>query len=263
MRIAVVREVSRRIGECELTHLARRAIDVDLARMQHRLYLEALSSLGCKVVMLPEEPDLPDAVFVEDAAVVLDEIAVIARPGAPSRRPEVESIACALKAYRDLAFILDPGTLDGGDVLCLDREIFIGLSGRTNSDGAQQLSAIAGPLGCAVKTVPVRGFLHLKSAVTRVAPNALVINPGRIDAAVFGPREILRVSPDEPNGANSLLVGDRVIFPAACPKTARRLEQRGISLWRIDVSELAKAEGGVTCCSLIFEEKPQPQRRAG
>jgi dimethylargininase len=252
MRIAITREVSLSIGRCELTHLAREAIDVELARVQHRQYEACLAALGCQIHRLPPEPELPDAVFVEDMALVLDELAIITRPGADSRRPETRSVAQALASYRRLAYIEAPGTLDGGDVLRIGQTLWVGLSGRSNPAGMEQMRAWLAPLGYSVRGVPVNGCLHLKSAVTQVARNTLLINPAWVDASAWGPMNLIEVDPSEPFAANALLVGESVVYPAAYPATRRRLEERGIPVRLVDVSELGKAEGGVTCCSVIF-----------
>lgn len=251
MIIAITREISPAINECELTHLAREPIDLAAARAQHRQYIEALRQLDCEVLELPPEPELPDSVFVEDTAVVLDEAAIITRPGAPSRRPETESVARALAPYRRLLHITAPGTIDGGDVLRAGRSIFIGLSSRSNQAGIEQMAALLAPFGYSVTGVRLSGCLHLKSAVTQVAPDTLLINPRQTDAAVFSEFELIEVDESEPAGANALLVNEAVIYPSHFPATRRKLEERGLRVITVEASELAKAEGGVTCCSLL------------
>jgi dimethylargininase len=251
--VAITRDVSPSIRNCELTHIEREPIDVDRARSQHREYEECLAKLGCKVVSLPAEPELPDSVFVEDTALVLDELAVIMRPGAASRRPETGSIAKALSAYRELSYIEEPGTIDGGDVLGIGKAIFVGLSYRSNAAGIEQLRRIVAPLGYRVEGVSVAGCLHLKTAVTQVAGDTLLINRACIDSGVFPKMRLIEVAPTEPSGANALLVNDRVVYPAAFPLTLGRLRERGLDVSVVDASELAKAEAGVTCCSLIFQ----------
>ena len=252
MHIAITRGVSPNIGRCELTHLSRAAISVDLARVQHRQYENCLSALGCEILSLPAETSLPDSVFVEDTAVVLDELAVITRPGTDSRKPETRSIAETLTPFRSLFFIEPPGTIDGGDVLRIGREIFVGASSRSNQAGIEQMRALLAPFGYSVESVQVKGCLHLKSAVTQVAENTLLVNRGWVDPGVFGPVDIIDVDPTESYGANALLVGETVVYSAAYPNTRARLEDRSIRVEPVDVSELAKAEGAVTCCSLIF-----------
>lgn len=253
MLIAITREVSPNIGSCELTHLAREVIDVNVARVQHRQYEDCLAALGCEVHRLSGQPELPDSVFVEDTAVVLDELAIITRPGADSRKPETRSIAKALKPYRRLSYIESPGTMDGGDVLTIGKMLFVGLSRRSNQAGIEQMRALLDPFGYTVQGVQVSGCLHLKSAVTQVAKNTLLINRTWVDAGAFEHMNLIDVDPSEPFGANALLVGETVVYPSAYPHTRRRLEDHGISVRVVDVSELAKAEGGVTCCSLVFK----------
>ncbi len=253
MLVALTREVSPQLGRCELTHLSRQAIDPALAAAQHRRYENCLTRLGCEVRRLPAIPDLPDAVFVEDTCVVLDELAVITHPGAESRRPETQTVAEAVRAFRVLRFIEPPATLDGGDVLCLGERIFVGLSSRTSAAGIDQLRSLLTPHGYAVTAVNVAGCLHLKSAVTRVGDETLLVNRSLIDPGIFGLWKIIDVDPSEPAGANALLVNGAVIYPAAYPRTCEQLAMHGIRVELVDVSELGKAEGGVTCCSLLVD----------
>ena len=253
MLIAVTRAVSPTLAECELTHLPRDPIDVAKAITEHERYEAALRSLGARVVRAPEEPTLPDAVFVEDTALVLDEVAIITRPGAPSRRPEIESMASVLSAYRSVQRIQPPGMLDGGDVLQVGRTIHVGLSSRTNRDGIAQLGTLVSDWGYEVIPVPVKGCLHLKSAVTHVADNLLLMNDRWVSPECFASMEVVIVAPQEPDAANALLIGGTVIYPTHHPETARRLERAGVRLEAVPCGELAKAEGGVTCCSVVFE----------
>jgi dimethylargininase len=252
-RIALVRAVSDSIVDCELTHLERTSIDAARARDQHAEYCAALRAAGCEVVEVPALHDHPDAVFVEDCAVVVDGLAVITRPGAASRRGEVESVASVLARYRPLARIVEPATLDGGDVLRIGRTLFVGMTPRTNAEGIAQLRALLAPHGDAVVAVPVKGCLHLKTGVTEVAPGVVLINPEWIDPTPFAGLTRIEVDPDEPMAANALRLGDRVIYPDAFPRTAARLAARGVVLARVPADELGKAEGGVTCCSIVFE----------
>jgi dimethylargininase len=252
-RIALTRGVSPSLARCELTHRPREPISLDRARAQHHAYEDALRSIGCEVRRLPPEPELPDAVFVEDAAVVFDELAVVTRPGAPSRRGEVASVAETLASYRTLRAIESPATLDGGDVLVVGRSVFVGLSTRTNEQGALQLTAALGRHGYTVRPLTVRSCLHLKTAVTRVGPATVLLNPDWVDARAFDSFERIEVHPEEPWAANALAVGGSVVYPAAFPRTRERLVRRGLDVRDVDLSELAKAEGGVTCCSLVLE----------
>ena len=252
-RIAITRGVSPAIEHCELVHQERRPIDVARAMRQHRRYEEALAALGCRVETLPADPELADSVFVEDACVVLDEVAVITRPGAESRRPETAPIARALAPYRPLVSIAPPGTLDGGDVLRIGRTLYVGLSDRSNQAAIDQLSRALAPYGYAVRGVAVRGCLHLKSAVTAVDDETVLVNPEWVDAVVFTGTRAIEIDPREPGAANVLRIGERVIYPASFPATRRRLAAAGVDVVEVDVSELQKAEGAVTCCSLVFE----------
>jgi len=244
--------VSPAIGRCELSYLGREPIDVALAERQHLAYERCLADLGCAVTSLPSEPALPDSVFVEDTAIVLDELAVVTRPGAVSRRPETASVAAALAPWRALLHLGPPGTLDGGDVLVVGRRIFVGRSLRSDEAGCGQLRDLLGPRGYAVVPVPVRGCLHLKSAVTALPGDRLLANRSWVDVTAFAGLGIIDVDPAEPHAANALRIGDSVVFPAAFERTRRRLEGAGIRVVTVDVSELARAEGAVTCCSLVF-----------
>jgi dimethylargininase len=254
MRIAITRPVSSSLGECLLTFQKRDPIDLDLARQQHHAYEECLEALGCRVERLPAEPDMPDAVFVEDAAVVLDDVAVLMHPGAEARRLEVSTVAQKLRSYRQLLRIEPPGTVDGGDVLRVGRRIFVGRSTRTNDEGFSQMRSLLEPHGYDVTAVEIEQCLHLKSAVTQVADHALLIDTKWVNPAVFEGFDWIEADPAEYHAANALLIGQTVIYPSAHPSTRRRLEQAGIEVRSVDISELAKAEGGVTCCSLIFTE---------
>jgi len=249
--VAITREVSPGIGECELTHLARESIDVGKARLQHRRYEQCLADLGCTIHRLPAEASLPDSVFVEDTAVVLEEVAVIMHPGAKTRRGETKSVAEVLGGYRRLCHIETPGTMDGGDVLRVGRKLYVGLSSRSNTAGVEQLRSYVSGYGYEVKGLEVEGCLHLKSAVTQVGTGTLLVNRGWVDEKAFERMELVDVAASEPMGANALLVGETVVYPQAYGETRRRLEERGLEVVAVDVSELAKAEGGVTCCSLI------------
>ncbi len=252
-RVAITREISPSIARCELTHLERRPIDLQTARAQHRAYEAALAVLGCQVQRLPAEPDLPDAVFVEDAAVVLDDLAILMRPGAASRRPETASVARALEPFRELVYIEAPATIDGGDVLVVGRTLYVGRSTRTNAAALDALRALVEPRGYRVAAVDVRGALHLKSGATRVDDTAILANPGWVDVTAFAGLEVIEVDPAEPSGGNALRVGDTVLYPAEHPRTRQRLEAHGVRTVALEAGELAKAEGGLTCCSLIFE----------
>jgi dimethylargininase len=253
MRLALTRDVSPALARCELTHLPRQPIDVERARHQHQRYQACLAELGCEVVCLPAEAELPDSVFVEDMAVVLDELAILTHPGAASRQPELDSIAVELAPHRTLVRIEPPATLDGGDVLRIGRTLYVGLSNRSGAQAVEQLARILAAYGYTVRGVPVTGCLHLKSAVSLVAENTVLLNPGWVSGEAFAALERIEVDPSEPFAANALWIDSMIVYPAACQRTRQRLQQRGLGVIPVDVSELAKAEGGVTCCSLILD----------
>jgi dimethylargininase len=253
MLVALTRAVPQSITRCELTHLDRIPIDVELARKQHQAYEAALADAGCRIERLPAADELPDSVFVEDTAIVVDEVAVITRPGAESRRPETASVVDALRNYRELLFIKPMAILDGGDVLRIGRKVFVGQSTRTNEEGFRQLATALTPFGYSVQAVTPRGCLHLKSAVTAFSDDGLVINPEWVDASMFKGTQVITVDPSEPAAANVLRIGDVVLCATAFPRTAQRLRDAGVNVRMVDVSELAKAEGALTCCSVIVE----------
>lgn len=252
--IAITRDVSSSLAGCELSFVPRSPIDIGRASAQHEAYREALRSLGCAVVALPAQDAMPDAVFVEDVALVFDEVAMMTRPGAESRRGEGASVADMLARYRTLYAIESPGTLDGGDVLRVGRRVFVGQAARSNAEGIAQLRAVLAPHGYEVTAVPTRECLHLKSAATLVADGVLLVQPEWVDVAVFDGYTCIEVDPEEEHAANALRIGDSVIHPACFPKTQERLRQAGIDVVPVDISELQKAEGAVTCCSLVFAD---------
>ena len=250
--IAITREVSASFADCELSFVPRTGIDLAVARRQHGEYCELLARLGCRVLALPQQAQMPDAVFVEDTAVVTDEVAVMTRPGAPSRRDEGAGIAAVLGDYRPLHAIEAPGTLDGGDVLRIGRRVFVGESARTNGSGIAQLRAILAPHGYTVRGVPTRDCLHLKSAVTALDDDSVLLQPAWVDRDPFADYRIVEVDPAEAHAANVLRIGARVVSPACFPRTHVRIRAAGVEVFPVDVSELQKAEGAVTCCSLVF-----------
>jgi dimethylargininase len=253
MRLAITRDLSPRFNECELTHLDRMPIDIQVARSQHHEYVQALKELGYAVLELPAESDLPDSVFVEDTAVILPETALITQPGANSRKPETESIARALGPYRELVYIESPGSVDGGDVLVLGKTIYVGLSTRSNQAAVDQMNQLLGKYGYKSIGIETHDCLHLKTAITRVDEKTLLINRKWVDVENFEGFDLIDIDESEPFAANCLPVGDAIIFPIAFPKTSAKLRSRGYNLRLVMVDELAKAEGAVTCCSLIVE----------
>ena len=256
MARAFTRALSPRIAECALTHLDRRPIDPERAARQHAAYESALEEAGLEIVRLPELSDDPDAVFVEDTAILLGRHAVITRPGAASRVGEVDSTADGLAPYFTV-HRLAAGTLDGGDVLKIGTTLYVGLSSRTNAEGAEALRMVAEPFGYEVATVEPAQCLHLKTAVTFVGEDdtgtlRILVNPNWVDPGLFAGVEPITVA--EPSAANALRVGGRLILPAGNPRTAEDLRALGFDVVELDVSELQKAEAGVTCMSLIDED---------
>jgi dimethylargininase len=252
-RIAFTRAVPASITRCELTHLAREPIDAGRAAAQHDAYEAALAAHAYEVRRLPPLDAQPDAVFVEDAAIVLDDVAVVTRPGAASRRGEIPSVEAALAPLRELRHIAAPGTVDGGDVLRVGGRVWVGRSSRTDERGSRQLRELLTPLGYEVREVHFTGCLHLKTAVTAVADDLVVVNPRWVDPATFSPLRHVTVDPGEPFAANALRLGDTVFVSAGAPRTMATLRDAGISADTLDMSELAKAEGGLTCCSLLID----------
>lgn len=255
MLTAITRGVSPAIVNCELTFVQRAPINLKKAIEQHAEYERALQHFGARVVSLPAEPSLPDSMFVEDPALVLNELAVIFPLGTESRRAETESLAKALAPYRELKYVRLPGTMEGGDLLRVGRRIFAGLSKRTTAEGIRQLQAIVEPHGYQVTPVPVTGCLHLKSAMTSLGENILLANRAWFDATCMAGFEWVDVAAEEPHAANTLAFRNTVILPASFPLTRARIEARGFEVMPLDISELQKAESGLTCSSLLFDAK--------
>lgn len=249
--IAITRAVSPRINECELTYADREPIDPARARAEHATYEAWLETQGLKIVRAKEAPDNPDGVFVEDTAIVLDEVAVITRPGAESRRSETESVASVLKPYRELKHIVAPATIDGGDVLRHGKRIYVGLSTRTSDTVLDQLGPIVDPLGYRIDLVPLKRCLHLKSAATLISDDTILYNPACVHDEAFHHVRMLEVDPSEPGAANVLRVNDRLLISASCPRTAEMLMREGFVVDFLQYDELEKAEAGVTCCSIL------------
>ena len=253
--VAITRTVSAGLAACELTFQARVPMDLELARAQHADYERTLAAAGYRVERLDADESMPDSVFVEDMAIVFDELAILTRPGADSRRGELPAIAAALAAYRPLQEIQPPASIDGGDVLVAGRTVYLGRSTRTNDAAATQMRRILGPFGYTVVQTEVREVLHLKSAVTVLGDDRLLVNRQWIDAAAFSGFTLVDVAPEEPSAANVLRLADRVLVAKAYPRTADRIAALGLRIEIVDASELAKAEGALTCCSLIVPDR--------
>lgn len=252
MLTAITRGVSPRMDNCELTYLSRERIEVEKARRQQKAYEQFLVDNGVRVLPLPAEPELPDAVFVEDTAVVVDEVAVIPTMGAASRQPEVESTARTLKSFRPLEFINGGGTLEGGDVMRIGRTLYVGVSSRTNRDGIAQLQNILRPFDYQVKPVGVTGCLHLKTGCTYLGKETVLANSAWVDTAALDGFDVIEVPAGESWAGNALTVNGVALLPASCPQTVQMLRRRGFDVRTIDVSEFGKAEGSLTCLSIIF-----------
>jgi len=250
--IALLREVSPALAACELSFLERAPIDVERARAQHARYAAVLTELGVGIEWLEPLRENADAVFVEDTAVVLPEVAVITRPGVASRRNEVESVAAGIAGHRPLERIVAPGTLEGGDVVRIGRNLYVGASARSNAAGIEQLRAALAPFGYRVAGVAMRDCLHLKSAATFIPPDILVVNPAWADPGVFDARVVVEVDGGEAFAANTLTVKGMTLVSAAFSRTEARLRAAGVATRALDVSELQKAEAALTCMSLML-----------
>jgi len=250
--MVITRAVGAAIADCELTFLEREPIDPVAAARQHEGYCAALRDAGATVVVLPAEDHLPDAVFVEDVAVVLDEVAIVARPGVEIRRREVSALAHVLAGHRPTVQVEAPATLEGGDVLRVGREVFVGMSSRTNRAGFDQLSELLHPHGYRTSPVAVHGCLHLKTAVTALSQDTLLINPRWIDTGPLSRFRHLEVPEAEPFAANSLTLNGVVHLSARSARTRERVDQAGYTTRSLDIRELEKAEAGLTCMSLVF-----------
>ncbi len=252
MLLAITRPVSASLECCELTFLAREPIDVALARRQHAAYEAALERLGATLLRLPAADDLPDAVFVEDTAIVLDELAIVPIMGAESRRPETASVEPVLRRYRPVHHLSPPATLDGGDVMLAERRLYVGRTARSNGAAIDQLRSMLGPNGYEIVPVVPTGCLHLKSACTYLGRRTVLVNPKWIDPSCFADLEVLAVAPTEPFAANAVEVGGVLLFPSDFPETLAKLRAAGFKVVTVDTSELRKAESAMTCMSLLL-----------
>jgi dimethylargininase len=246
----LVRPPSSRLAEGIVTHISRTTVDVELARAQHATYAKALAASGWQVEQVPVAEDCPDSVFVEDAVVVCDDLAVLTRPGAPPRRPEVDGVAQAMAPLGlRTARIEAPGTLDGGDVLQAGATVYVGRGGRTNGEGIRQLRALLAPLGRTVVGVPLGEVLHLKSAVTALPDGTFLLLPDLVPAGLF---PAVRPVTEESGCHVVPLGGDRVLIAASAPRTAAFLDDLGFTPVVVDISEFEKLEGCVTCLSVLL-----------
>jgi len=252
MLIAITRPTGEELLDCELTHIDRVPIDVERALVQHDDYLDVLRSLHVEVIEAPRLPDHPDAVFVEDTALVLPEVAVLLRPGAQSRHGEVPSMAAVLANYRDCVAMDAPATLDGGDVIVFGKRILVGETTRSSEVGIHALGDLVAPFGYSVEGVPVRDVLHLKSAATVIDEETLIVYPSQVELGFLGIR-LLEAHPAEPHGANVVRIGDTLLADASAPHTIAMLRRLGEDVVEVGVDEFAKAEGAISCKGVIFE----------
>ncbi len=252
MKYALVRGIPASFDQCIKPENDQRPIDVALARQQHRRYCEILSELGWTVLLLPPDDRYPDGPFTEDTAVVAGKAALITRPGAASRRGEVEATAEILGCFLDLTRMTAPATLEGGDVLCMGDKIFVGRTARTNDPGIDALTRWADPSRTVV-AVDVEGALHLKSVVNALGDATVVLSGDGVDPAAFSEYKVLKVPEKEAARLSFLAIGDKVLLPADCPETARLFRQKGFTPILLDISEIRKAQAGLTCMSVLFE----------
>lgn len=255
MLTAITRKVGPDLQDCELTYIPRQEINIKKANEQHQSYEELLRSFGANVISLPAESGHPDAVFVEDPTVVLDEVAVITTMGSDSRKGEVESLLSTLSQFRTLEFLTSPANFEGGDVLRVGRTLYVGKSSRTNSSGIKQIRDIVGRFDYEVRSIDVTGCLHLKTGCTFIGRNTVLANPSWVDAKELKEFDIIEVPTNEPGAGNALLIDNTVVIPNSFPETLDLLKARGFEVKTTDISELLKAEAGLTCMSILFEDK--------
>jgi dimethylargininase len=249
--IAITHPPSPALARCQLTHLDRVPIDLPLAVSQHADYRAALAAYGAWIVTLDVNGDSPDGCFIEDTAIVLDEVAILTPMGTQARAAEPAGIEPELRKYREVVRIHPPAALEGGDILRLGKTLHVGTSGRTNRDGIEALDEIARRFGYRVVPIPVTGCLHLKTAVTALPDESLLVNPAWLPAEAFPGIARVEIDPAEPWGANVVRIGNHVLAASAFPRTIDRIRSRGFTVHPVNLSEFAKAEGGVTCLSLL------------
>jgi len=246
----LVRDPSRRLADGIVTHISRTRVDVALARTQHAAYADALAASGWTIRRVPVAEDCPDSVFVEDAVVICEDLAVLTRPGAPARRAEVAGVAQAVRPLGlRTAYIEEPGTLDGGDILQAGHTVYAGRGGRTNGEGIRQLRSLLAPLGRTVVAVPLGNVLHLKSAVTALPDGTFLLLPELVPAGLF---PAVRPVTEEAGCHVVPLGGDRVLIAASAPRTAEFLGDLGFTPVVVEISEFEKLEGCVTCLSVLL-----------
>jgi dimethylargininase len=253
--LALTSAPSPKLAEGLRTHVLRAPIDFELALRQHEAYCDMLRGLGADVRTLAVNQDCPDGVFIEDAAVVLDEVAILASMASASRRPELAAIKTPLSAYREVYSLEPPAMLEGGDVLRVGRTLLVGQSARTNDAGMKALQEVVGRFGYSVRGVPVKDCLHLKTACTALPDRRLLVNPAWLDLKALHDFDVVAVPPSEPWAANILSIGQQVCVGASYVRTAQMIRDLGFAVTTVDLSEFAKAEGGLTCLSLLISQE--------
>ena len=261
MLIAITRPPTESIADCQLTHIGRDPIDARRAIEQHRAYRNLLAELGAEVVTLDPLPEHPDAVFIEDAVIMLDEVAILCRMGAPTRRGETNALEPIISAYRQTHRMTAPGTLEGGDVFRVGHTLFVGRSTRTNDAGVKQLRAITETLGYQVVPVEIQSCLHLSTGASHLGDGIILANPQWVDTSVFAGCDgcqVIHVEPDDPWAANTMTINSVVVLSGSSAATAAMLKARGYIVRTVDIAELMKAEGSLTCMRQLFTRHPAP-----
>lgn len=253
MSVALVRQPALSLVHCEVTHVAREEIDLPAAFRQHQAYCRALQQMGVAVEVLPPEESFPDSVCIEDDAIILPELAVLASMAAASRQGELALLLPVLSRHRRLIDIVPPATIEGGDVLRIGKNVYVGMSLRTNRAGGNALRTIVEPLGYRVILLPIQGCLHLKTACTPLDDDTLLVNPAWLDIEALKQFRLLSIPPEEPFAANVLRLPGGILANAAYPLTLNLIEAHGYSVTGVELNEFAKAEAGPTCLSLIID----------
>lgn len=255
---ALTRRPASSLVNCEVGYIPREGIDLPLAFRQHAAYCQALRQMGVDVEVLPPEEAFPDSVFIEDNAIILDELAVVTSMGTPSRQGESALLLPVLARHRRLVTISPPATIEGGDVLRMGKRLYVGVSTRTNLAGVAALREIAEPLGYEVTPIETRGCLHLKTACTSLDDETVLVNPAWLDVDALGSCRLLHVPAEEPFGANVLCVHGGALVQASCPLTRALIEAHGYGATGVDLGEFSKADAGLTCLSLLIPPQSLP-----
>lgn len=254
MQSVITHLPSSTLEQCELTFMDSKPIDIKKAKKEHEDYRNMLESCGLNVIVMDENIDLPDSVFVEDPIIVFDEVAVMTSMGVESRRKESAAMQSMFSKYRKIEHIVLPAKIEGGDVLKIGKQIFVGKSSRTNADGIRALREILTPYGYEVTAVKVSGCLHLKTGCTALDDLTVLINPEWVDAKVFQGFKQIIIPKEEPFGANVLKINEIICMNTAFPKTIEIVKSLGYTVKTVDITEFVKAEAGLTCMSVPFNQ---------